>query len=291
MSSMPADAPGAAASIRCVDLHMHSTASDGSLAPDAVVGAAAAACLTAIALTDHDTIAGIAPAREAGARLGVRVVAGVELSATDAGTEAHVLGLHLSRLDAIERHLAVFRDTRRARAARMVERLHALGIPLTLEAVLAEAGDAAIGRPHVARALVAGGWAKDLRDAFERLLGNGRPAFVPKYRLTLGEAIALVHDAGGLAVLAHPGAAGTRARLEALRTEGLDGVEVLHPGHSAEDVARLNTLAAHLDLLPSGGSDWHGAKAGPRVIGSMRVPEEWLVRQDARLRGAAANVA
>lgn len=291
MSSTPSDAPGAAPSVRCVDLHMHSTASDGALPPDAVVAAAAAAHLTAIVLTDHDTVAGIAPAREAGVRLGVRVVAGVELSAIDAGNEAHLLGLHLSRLDAIERHLAVFRESRRARAGRMVERLRTLGIPVTLDAVLAEAGDAAIGRPHVARALVAGGWAKDLRDAFDRLLGNGRPAFVPKYRLTLGEAIALVHDAGGLAVLAHPGAGGTRARLEALRAQGLDGVEVLHPGHSTEDIARLRTLVEHLDLLPSGGSDWHGAKTGPRVIGCMRVPEEWLARQDARLRAAAANVA
>lgn len=291
MSNAPNATPGLAPSVRCVDLHMHSSASDGLLAPEAVVGAAAAAHLTAIALTDHDTVAGIAAAREAGARSGVRVVAGVELSATDAGNEAHLLGVHLSRLDAIERHLAVFRESRRARAGRMVERLQALGIPLTLDAVLAEAGDAAIGRPHVARALVAGGWAKDVRDAFERLLGNGRPAFVPKYRLTLGEAIALVHDAGGLAVLAHPGPAGTRARLEALRAEGLDGVEVLHPGHSADDIARLSALADHLDLLPSGGSDWHGAKAGPRVIGCMRVPEAWLARQDARLRAAAANVA
>lgn len=291
MSGMPADAPGATTSVRCVDLHMHSSASDGSLPPDAVVGAAAAAHLTAIALTDHDSVAGIAHAREAGARLGVRVVAGVELSAMDAGDEAHLLGLHLSRLDAIERHLAVFRESRRARAGRMVERLHALGIPLALDAVLAEAGDAAIGRPHVARALVAGGWAKDLRDAFDRLLGNGRPAFVPKYRLSLGEAIALVHDAGGLAVLAHPGAGGTRARLETLRAQGLDGVEVLHPGHSTEDIARLSTLAEHLDLLPSGGSDWHGARTGPRVIGCMRVPDAWLARQDARLRAASANVA
>ncbi|MGH7648818.1 MAG: PHP domain-containing protein, partial [Gemmatimonadaceae bacterium] len=276
---------------RCVDLHMHSTASDGSLAPEAVVGAAAAASLTAIALTDHDTLAGVPAAREAGAQLGVRVVAGVELSATDAGGETHLLGLHLVHLDAIERHLAVFRETRRTRAARIVERLNSLGIPLALDAVLAQAGNAAIGRPHVARALVAGGHARDVRDAFDRFLGNGRPAFVPKHRLSLGDAIGLVHEAGGLAVIAHPGAGGTLARLEALRADGLDGVEVLHPGHSAEDIARLTTLAEHLGLVPSGGSDWHGAKTGPRVIGSMHVPEAWLVGQDERTRAQAARVA
>ncbi|HKV52196.1 MAG TPA: PHP domain-containing protein [Gemmatimonadaceae bacterium] len=270
---------------------MHSTASDGSLAPGAVVGAAAAASLVAIALTDHDTVAGVAAACEAGAQLGVRVVAGVELSAVDGGAETHLLGVHLARLDAIERHLVVFRETRRERAGRIVERLHALGIPLPLDAVLAEAGQAAIGRPHVARALVAGGFARDIRDAFDRLLGNGRPAFAPKHRLSVGEAIGLVHEAGGLAVLAHPGAGATRERLDALRALGLDGVEVLHPGHSAEDIARITTLADHLDLVPSGGSDWHGAKTGPRVIGSMRVPETWLARQDERTRALAAHVA
>lgn len=290
MSPIAGNTPGAP-DARCVDLHMHSTASDGALPPDGVVGAAAVAGLTAIALTDHDTVAGVAEAREAGAPLGVRVVAGVELSAIDDGVETHLLGLHLARLDAIERHLVVFRETRRARAGRIVERLHALGIPLPLDAVLAEAGAAAIGRPHVARALVAGGHARDLRDAFDRLLGNGRPAFVPKHRLSLGEAIALVHEAGGLAVLAHPGAGATRERLDALRAEGLDGVEVLHPGHSAEDIARITTLADHLGLVPSGGSDWHGAKTGPRVIGSMHVPETWLVRQDERTRAQAAHVA
>lgn len=290
MSPIAAKTPGAPGA-RCVDLHMHSTASDGSLPPGAVVGAAAAAGLAAIALTDHDTVAGVAEAREAGAQLGVRVVAGVELSAVDGGAETHLLGLHLARLDTIERHLVVFRRTRRERAGRMVERLHALGIPLPLDAVLAEAGDAAIGRPHVARALVAAGHARDIRDAFDRLLGNGRPAFVPKHRLSLGEAIALVHEAGGLAVLAHPGGGATRERLDALRADGLDGVEVLHPGHSAEDIARITTLADHLDLVPSGGSDWHGAKSGPRVIGSMHVPDTWLTRQDERTRALAAHVA
>ncbi len=270
---------------------MHSTASDGSLAPNAVVDAAAAAGLTAIALTDHDTVAGVALARLAGAPLGVRVVAGVELSAINGGAETHLLGLHLIRLEAIERHLVVFRATRRERAGRIVDQLHALGVPLPLDAVLAEAGAAAIGRPHVARALVAGGFARDVRDAFDRFLGNGRPAFVPKHRLSLGEAIALVHEAGGLAVLAHPGAGATRERLDTLRAQGLDGVEVLHPGHSAEDIARITTLADHLDLVPSGGSDWHGAKSGPRVIGSMHVPESWLVRQDERTRALAAHVA
>lgn len=280
---------GSAPGARFVDLHMHSTASDGSRTPEDVVAAAAAAGLVAIALTDHDSVAGVPAARAAGARLGVRVSAGVELSATDAGDEVHLLGLHLSRPDVADRHLARFRDARRVRAARIVERLNQLGIPITLEAVLDAAGPGAIGRPHVARALVAGQWARDVRDAFDRLLGNGRPAFVPKEPLGLEEAIRIVHEAGGLAVYAHPGAAATRARLTSLRAMGLDGVEVRHPGHSSEDMARIAALADHLDLVPSGGSDWHGATEGPRVIGCMHVPELWLLLHDERLRAVTTS--
>lgn len=274
---------------RLVDLHMHSTESDGALPPADVVAAAHDAALAAIALTDHDAVAGVDAARAAGALLGVRVVAGVELSAYDGETEFHVLGLHLTRLADLDRQLAAFRAARRTRAERMVERLNALGVPISLETVLRIAGTGAIGRPHVARALVEGGWVRDQRTAFDRFIGAGRPAHVPKYRLPMREAIDLIHHAGGLAVLAHPGAEGTRARLESLARIGLDGVEVLHPGHSAEDIARLGTLADHLGLVSSGGSDWHGAPGSERAIGCMRVPAAWLEIQEARVRERLAR--
>ncbi|HTG54354.1 MAG TPA: PHP domain-containing protein [Gemmatimonadaceae bacterium] len=273
-----------------VDLHMHSTASDGSASPSAVVAAARAASLATIALTDHDTLAGVAEARAAGDAAGVRVIAGVELSAVDgAGEEMHVLGLHIARPDGLQRALDVFRAARRARALEIVARLNALSVPVTADAVLAQAGEGAIGRPHVARALVAGGWAKDIREAFERWLGAGRPAFVEKRRLTIPEACALIHDAGGLAIYAHPGGDGTRDRLRALAAQGLDGVEVRHPGHSPADTARLAALADELDLVPSGGSDWHGAAEGSRTIGCMQVPPQWLERQEARVRERVAQ--
>jgi predicted metal-dependent phosphoesterase TrpH len=274
-----------------VDLHLHSTASDGALPPAQVVAAAARAGLAAVALTDHDTIDGVAEARAEGERQGVRVIPGVELSATDAAGEVHLLGLHLSRTDELQQLLGSFREVRRERAVRMVERLNALGVPVTLEAVLAQAGTGVIGRPHVARALVAGGWVRDMRDAFERWLGSGRPANVEKKRLELGEAIELVHEAGGLAVLAHPGADATRARLEELRALGLDGVEVRHPSHSAEDMARIGALADHLGLVPSGGSDWHGTLDGSRAIRCMQVPMRWLEQQDALVRERSERVA
>jgi len=266
-----------------VDLHAHSTASDGSKSPTALVAAAKAAGLTAIALTDHDTMDGVAEAVAAANTFGIRVVPGVELSATDDQREVHLLGLHIQRPTAIEESLREFRDRRHARAMQIVAKLNALGVSITFEDVLARAADAAIGRPHLARVLIDGGWARDSRDAFDRYLGAGRPAFVPKHRLSVADAIALVHAGGGLAVLAHPGPEGRRDTIERFVAVGLDGVEVRHPGHTGEDTNRLAALAEFFGLVPSGGSDWHGAVDGPRVLGIMRVPLAWLEQQDARV--------
>ena len=266
-----------------VDLHMHSTASDGSRTPADVVRAAAFAGLAAIALTDHDTVAGLAEAQVAGAELGVRIVNGVELSAVEGDAETHLLGLHLRDVLVIERELGALRDMRERRGQRIVEKLVALGVLVTFDDVLAQASGGAVGRPHVARALVADGWATDVRDAFDRYLGAGKPAYVAKDQLGMADAIAIIHSAGGLAVLAHPGGAGTRERLTALMALGLDGGEVRHPGHSPSDTARLSAVAAQLGLVISGGSDWHGAAEGPRTIGMMQVPGHWLALQDAHL--------
>ncbi len=278
--------PGPAA---FVDLHMHSTASDGSRAPRDVVRAAASAGLTAIALTDHDTVGGLAEAQAAGVELGVRIINGVELSAVEGDAESHLLGLHLRDALVIERELGALRDMRERRGQQIVEKLVALGVQVTFDDVLAQSGGGVVGRPHVARALVADGWATDVRDAFDRYLGAGKPAYVAKDQLGMAHAIALIHAAGGLAVLAHPGGAGTRERLVALMALGLDGVEVKHPGHSPGDTARLKAVAAQLGLVVSGGSDWHGAADGPRTIGMMQVPEEWLALQDACLSAAGAR--
>jgi predicted metal-dependent phosphoesterase TrpH len=276
---------GANGATRYVDLHTHSTASDGAFPPADVVAHALTVGLSVIALTDHDTVAGVAEASDAGERAGVQVVAGVELSAFDGGREIHLLGLHLADTAAIDSRLAALRDTRRSRAEEIVRRLNRAGVPVALDAVLAEAGEGAIGRPHVARAMVAGGWVRDQREAFDRFLGSGRPAFVDKHRLSIADAVTMVHQAGGVAVWAHPGSEGVRARVEPLVALGLDGLEVRHPSHSAEDVARLGALTDYFRLVPSGGSDWHGATEGPRTIGNQRVPYEWLERQAERAAG------
>ena len=236
---------------------------------------------------------GVAEAVAAADSYGIRVVPGVELSATDDQREVHLLGLHIQRPSAIEESLREFRDRRHARALEIVTKLNALGVGITFEDVLARAGDAAIGRPHLARVLIDGGWARDSRDAFDRYLGAGRPAYVPKHRLSVADAIALVHSGGGLAVLAHPGPEGRRETIERFVAYGLDGVEVRHPGHTSEDINRLGALAEFFGLVPSGGSDWHGSLEGPRVLGVMRVPLAWLQQQDARLeaRRSAGTVA
>ncbi len=274
-----------------VDLHMHSTASDGSQSPRDVVRAAKNAGLAAIALTDHDTVAGLAEAQAAGAELDVRIVNGIELSAVEGDAETHMLGLHLSDTLVIERELGALRDMRARRGQQIVDKLISLGVMVTFDDVLSQAGGGAVGRPHVARALVADGWATDVRDAFDRYLGAGKPAYVAKDQLGMAAAIAIIHAAGGLAVLAHPGPAGTRERLTALTALGMDGVEVRHPGHSPNDTNRLNALASQLGLLVSGGSDWHGAAEGPRTIGMMQVPFEWLAMQDAHLLARRAPAA
>lgn len=271
-----------AVTARHIDLHLHSTASDGTNAPEVVVLAARDAGLHALALTDHDTVDGIPAAREAARAAGIELVPGVELSAYEGANEVHVLGLHITRLEEIRDALGVFRAARRERAEGIVRLLNGLGVRISFDDVLAVARDASIGRPHVARALVENGWAMDLRDAFDRYLGAGRPAYLDKRRITIPEAIDLIHRSGGIAVFAHPGAEGSRERIETLASMGLDGVEVIHPSHSAEDRARLLALTRHFNLVPSGGSDSHGSADGVRVVGSMKVPGEWLELQMTR---------
>jgi predicted metal-dependent phosphoesterase TrpH len=218
----------------------------------------------------------------------VRIVPGVELSAVEGDVETHILGLHLTDTRELEARLVALREMRRSRAERMVLRLNDLGVRIEFVSVLEQAAGGAIGRPHVARAMIAEGWAVDFRDAFERYLGNGKPAYVSKERLAVTDAIGLIHGAGGLAILAHPSHGGTRERIAAFVEQGIDGIEVRHPSHSSEDVARLGALVEHFGLVPSGGSDWHGAAEGPRTLGMMRVPVDWLARQDGRVQARAA---
>lgn len=272
-----------------VDLHAHSTASDGALSPVAAVETAHRAGIAAFALTDHDTLAGIPDAQRTADALGLRLVPGVEMSVHQGPTEVHLLGLHIRDVSALQARLEVYRDHRKARALEIVTRLNAIGVAVTVDAVLEAAAGGAVGRPHVAKALIAGGFVRDSREAFDRYLAAGKPAFVEKERLDIAEGIDIIHAAGGIAVIAHPGAEGRRERIEPLVALGLDGLEVKHPGHSSEDMKRIAALADYFGLVPSGGSDWHGALQGTRVLGAMQVPFAWLEAQDARVAKVRAG--
>jgi len=262
-----------------VDLHSHTTASDGRATPEELIALAKAADLQAVAITDHDTLEGLPAAQVAADAAGIRLVHGIELSTIDGAREVHLLGLHLERTRVLADMLVDVQSARVDRAVSIVAKLNNLGVPVTMEMVLHEAAGGAVGRPHVARAMVAGGWAHNMRDAFDRYLGDGKSANVGKLRLELADGIALIHDAGGVAVWAHPQGEGSREKIGRYAALGLDGVEVRHPSHTAEDLVRLATLAEHFDLLKSGGSDWHGALDGFRPLGCMHVPAPWMDAQ------------
>ncbi len=263
-----------------VDLHLHSTASDGAFPPAEVVARARSADLSAIALTDHDTLDGVPAAVAAGEQLGIRVIAGCEFSVLAPWGEMHVLGYFLPLgWEPLERFLVRCRADRQRRGGEIVERLNQLGVDLRLEEVLAESRGGAVGRPHVARALVRTGRVKSIQDAFDRYIGWHRPAFVEKRLPTFLEVAELVHAAGGVLSAAHLRDRGTRSVLALLKSQGLDALETRHPVHDPDQRARLTEHAQQLGLLRSGGSDWHGddpelPPAGQ--IGGQQVPLEWL---------------
>jgi predicted metal-dependent phosphoesterase TrpH len=268
--------------VEAVDLHLHSTASDGEAAPGDVARLAAAAGLSAIALTDHDTLAGVAEARDAATDAPLRVIAGCEFSVRAWWGELHLLGYFLPTDDDELANLLADQQTARSeRATKMVARLEELGAAVSLDAVKEQAGRGSVGRPHVARALVQAGLASSVNDAFDRYFADGGPAFVPKPLAALESMTALVRRLGGVTSAAHLKERATRKTLSRLKDAGVDAVEVLHPSHDEGTASRISHWATEIGLLKSGGSDWHGrqdARPGRRSIGALRVPAEWLDR-------------
>ena len=268
-----------------IDLHTHSRASDGEYPAAEVAERARAAGIGVWALCDHDTVAGLGEARQAADRAGIRLIPGIELSVFLDAKEIHVLG-HF--IDPVHPAMQQFEDflavRRRERMQQIIEKLGGLGIRIRAEDIEKWSGGKTIGRPHVARALVEAGAAASIKEAFDRYLGEGRPAYVQRYRLEADEAVRLVRSAGGTATVAHPGVSKLdRHELVRLRKAGVDGLEVLHVDHVPSLREKFLRIAEELELVPTAGSDFHGATVAPdRKLGDVTMPAEDLARLEAR---------
>lgn len=258
-----------------VDLHLHSTHSDGSDTPAEIAERAARAGATAIAITDHDTVSGVAAGRIEAESRGLRYLAGVEISTYYRYREVHVLGLGIDETHgALLEGLTRLCEARRQRTEAILERLAACGVALPdFAGAPALAGHAA-GRMHIARAMTAAGYVQKPQEAFDRYLNAGKPAYVPKWNMPLAEAIDLIHAAGGLAFVAHPGLGkGVRKALTELLTYPFDGIEAYHVSHTPGRVEEFTALARERGLLITGGSDCHGTIKGKALLGTVHTPE------------------
>ena len=276
-----------------IDLHTHTTASDGTSTPSELVQIAAAASLTAVGITDHDTVEGLSEALAAAEKVDVAVVPGTEISIDYArpvkGGRPGYLHLLVYELDPdgpLARELKALQEWRQTRNHRIVEKLNALGLPIGYEEVVARSGGGQVGRPHFAGVLVDRGYVRDLNEAFERYLAKGAPAYEEKRRLSVAAALDLARREGAVPVLAHPVSLRLpddelAQRLAEWQALGLQGVEVLYPRHDSALRSRLGELARDLGLLATGGSDYHGdnkpnVALGSGVDGNLSVPDEVL---------------
>jgi predicted metal-dependent phosphoesterase TrpH len=259
------------------DLHIHSTASDGKLAPADVVREAAGRGLNFIALADHDSIDGIAPALAAASAFpGLKVIPGVEISTDIAEGEVHMLGYFIDYNDPeFNAALDRFKKSRLQRGQKMVAKLEKLGINIDWQRVMEIAGTSTIGRPHIAQAMLEKGYITSFKQAFDKYLGRNRPAYVEREKMTPGEAVGLIIKAKGLPVLAHPlTLPDPEAITKELKAGGLVGIEAYYDGYTPEEVSRLLALARRHELLVTGGSDYHGLDATETAIGGADLPIE-----------------
>jgi 3',5'-nucleoside bisphosphate phosphatase len=274
-----------------IDLHLHSSASDGLLAPADLVRRVAAAGVTLCSLTDHDTVAGLAAAAAEAARCGLGFITGIEITAVADGRDVHVLGYGFDPASApLEAFLCAQREERRLRVRRLLDRLGELGMPLDESRVLAAPTAACgtstrtLGRPHVARAMVDARYVASVAEAFDSWLGSGRPAFVSRAGASPAEVVGIVQRAGGVAAMAHPGITKRDDLAPGLAAAGLDALEVWHSEHDEAQSQRYRETASALGLLMTGGSDFHGDTAG-RVcgLGSVGTPRDAFDALAARL--------
>jgi hypothetical protein len=272
------------------DLHLHTNFSDGTYTPEELAGHAARCAFKAVALTDHDTMEGCERMAAACRERGIEFVPAAELTAEHDGHELHMLGYFLDAKNArLQTELAKFQQVRQQRIHEMVARLAGVGVPVKAEAVFTLANCRSPGRPHVARTLVQAGWCSNLDEAFERFLRKGKPAWVPKFKISAMEAIELIHHAGGLAVMAHPGLNHHDGLIPDLVDAGMDGLECFHTKHSTALTQRYLEIADRFKLLVTGGSDCHGMSKGQPLIGSIKIPYECVERLKERVLQRAAE--
>jgi hypothetical protein len=265
--------------MKFADLHLHTQFSDGTFTPEELVLYAQKNGLACIALTDHDTVEGCPRTAAACKAVNMEFIPAAELTAEHADTEVHILGYFLdTENQVLLSRIAQFQTVRQHRIYEMVAALNKLGVPLKAEAVFALANCKSPGRPHVARALVKERLIGSLDEAFERFLKKGRPAWVPKTKMSALESIELIHQAGGLAVMAHPGLNRTDEIIPDLVHAGLDGIECFHTKHSTIMSERYLEIAEEHHLLVTGGSDCHGFSKNKPLIGTVRLPYEHVER-------------
>jgi predicted metal-dependent phosphoesterase TrpH len=272
------------------DLHLHTNFSDGTYTPEELTAHGKGHGLAAMALTDHDTVEGCARMAIACEAEGIEFIPGTELTAELDGHELHLIGYFIETTHArLLVELAKFQTVRQNRIREMVARLNQLNVPLEAEAVFKLANCRSPGRPHVGRALVQAGLCASLDEAFERYLKKRRPAWVPKFKMSALNAIDLIHAAGGLAVMAHPGLNRTDEVIPVLVSSGLDGLECFHTKHSTATVEHYLQIAERYRLLVTGGSDCHGMSKGKPLIGTVKLPYRHVEALKARHAGQAAN--
>jgi len=267
------------------DLHSHTTHSDGALSPYDLIQRAHSVGLEVLSITDHDNVGALDEATEWGAGLGMEVVPGLELSVSLGEKDVHILAYFFDhRNPDLLDYLTFFRRERLKRAERIVHKLNSINVPLKLEAVLEQAGVGSVGRPHIANALLDGGFIASYHEAFERFIGTGGPAFEKKYQLSPADAFKLVNKAGGLSFLAHPGKHISELDLSQLIKNGLDGIEVVHPAHDEKLREYYRGLVNQYFLLESGGSDFHGGKKNDdHTLGLFTVPMHVVETMRSRL--------
>jgi len=271
---------------RRADLHIHTTFSDGALSPREIIARARELGLATISITDHDHTGAFAEATDYGRATGVEVIPGIELSVTLDAQEIHLLGYFFDPGNpALQEFLSRIRIERRKRAERIVARLNTLDIGLSLEAVIRQAGEGAIGRPHIANALVEENLVGSYQEAFVRFLAGGKPAYEGKYQVPPREAIEIIAGAGGRTFIAHPGNFLEERMLLRLIHDGVDGIEVVHPSHSSERETHYRGIAGEYFLLTSGGSDFHGGRRNDNeAFGRYTVPYDHVEAMRRRLQ-------